>query len=234
MVVGMFSRQVDVWIADLRGVETDERVLSVAELGRALFINSPELLCDYLAVHSWLRRRLSEYLDSPADEIVFEAGEWGKPVVVNPQTDLSFNVAYSGSMAVLAVGFRREIGVDIESIAEAEVSDRAVRTTLAPAEKHSYDYAVDPVQTFLRFWVREEALAKARGFGVGRDMESTDVSGISPVAIRGFEITDISLGDGFVAAIAAPDGSDVRVYVDDATTAPVWGQSRQMQAVAAG
>jgi len=234
MVVGMCSRQVDVWVADLRGVETDERILSVAELGRALFINSPELLCDYLAVHSWLRRRLAEYLEVSADSVVFEAGEWGKPVVVDPQTDLTFNVAYSDSMAVLAVGFRRQVGVDLESIETAEVSEHAARTSLAPGEKHSYDHAVDPVRTFLRFWVRKEALAKAGGIGIGRDMESTDVSGISPVAVQGYEISDVNLGDGFVAAVAAPEGSDIRVYVDDTTTAPVWGQSRQMQAVVAG
>lgn len=230
----MFSRQVDVWVADLRGVETDESVLSVAELGRALFINPPESLCDYLAVHSWLRRRLGEYLDIPAEEIVFDVGERGKPLVVSPRTDLTFNVAYSDSMAILAVGFRREIGVDIESVATAEVSDRAVRTSLAPAEKQSYEHAVDPMRTFLRFWVRKEALAKAGGAGVDRDMESTDVSGISPVAVQGYEINDVNLGDGFVAAVVAPKGSDIRVYLDDATTAPVWGQSRQQQVAVAG
>ena len=230
----MLTRQVDVWVADISTVETDEDLLSVAELGRALSLGSSDLLNNYLAAHTWLRRQLGRYLDVPAAEIQFEAGEHGKPRIANPPTDLSFSLSYSGWAAVLGVGFRSDIGVDVEDVDQAVVNPTIIARTLAPAEKESYDSAVDPVRTFLRFWVRKESLAKATGFGVEGDMANTDVSGIAPIEMGDFEIVDMNLGEALVAAITVPPGTTLNISLDDSMYAPVSAQSQRQPIAVAG
>lgn len=230
----MFTRQVDVWVADISTVEIDEDLLSVAELGRALSLGSSRLLNNYLAAHTWLRRQLGRYLDVPAGEIEFEVGEHGKPRVVNPQTDLSFSLTYSGWAAVLAVGFRNDIGVDVEEVEGAVVNPTIVANTLAPAERDSYDSAIDPVRTFLRFWVRKESLAKATGLGVDRDMVNTDVSGVAPIEVGDYEIVDMNLGEHLVAAIAVPPKTTLNISLDDSMHAPVAARSQWQPVAVAG
>lgn len=229
----MFSRAVDVLVTDLGAVDVDEDLLSVAELGRALSFGSPALLAEYLAAHTWLRRRLSEYLEFPAADIRFEDGEYGKPRIAHPATDLTFSLAYSESTAVLAVGFRRPVGVDVEGVAHAKVTPGVTERILAPAERHSFDHALDPVRTFLRFWVRKEALAKAKGVGVDDAAGATDVSGVGPVAIDGYEISDVMLGDRFAAAVAVRPGTTLRLVLDDSMTAPDSARSRLPQVAVA-
>jgi len=210
----MFSRAVDVLVADLSAIEIDEGVLSVAELKHSLDIAMSDELPVYLAAHTWLRRRLAEYLEVPAESIEFGIGEQGKPIVEVPVTDLEFNFAYADWTGVLAVAFRRKVGVDIRAVTGAELEPGEIARTLSPTEIQRYDDALNPIRTFLQFIVRKEALAKATGDGVLDDPRSMDVSGLSPVAVDDHVITDINLGDGFVAAVASQPGLTINLTID--------------------
>ena len=229
----MFSRSVDVLVADLSVVEIDEDLLSLSELGRALRFGSPSALTQYLAAHTWLRCRLAEYLDVPAAEILLETGEHGKPVVATPQTDLTFNLAYSGWTGVLAVGFRRSVGIDVEALDGAEMNRSVAERVLTPIELDRLDRSINQVRTYLQFWVRKEALAKAVGLGVDSNMQSTDVSGLSPVFMSDYEISDLHLGDQFVASVAITPGFTINLTLDDSMTAPASELSPQQPAAVA-
>lgn len=207
----MFTQSVDVIVADLGDVVVDEDLLSTSELGRALQIGSPAALAEYLAVHSWLRRRLAEYLDVPAADIRFGDDEDGKPVVVAPTTDLSFNLAYDGEMAVLAVGFRRHVGIDIERVKSASADAKEIGETFSSKEKMTVVVAQEMETAYLRQWVRKQSLGKATGGRLGGRMG--DLSGESPVKVDRYEITDLSLGAGYVAAVAAPTGSTIAMSI---------------------
>ena len=217
----MFSSSVDVLVADLSAVEVDEDLLSIPELGRALSFGSPVLLSEYLAVHTWLRRRLAEYLHVPAADIRFAKGEYGKPAIVSPATDLTFNLAYSGSTVALVVGFRKDVGVDVAAITGDVVEPAVLSRSLSAREKMSVLVADDVERAYLQQWVRKESLAKAQGFGVDPDMEATDLSGTSPLVASGYEITDINLGDGVVAAVATPQGTPINLSIVVSEPAPV-------------
>jgi 4'-phosphopantetheinyl transferase len=199
----MFSRSVDVLVADLPEIAVDEDLLSVAELGRALGIASPAALRQYLAAHTWLRQRLSEYLEHPAADIEFGEGEHGKPTIVAPHTDLSFNLSYSGGIAVLGVGFRVAIGVDVETLEGAKVNPEMVHRVLSRPEADTVFASSDMLKEFYKLWVRKEAKAKA--IGGDQEMTATNVLGLSPVSRDGFDITDINLGEGYVAAVTVPE-----------------------------
>ncbi|MEA2001901.1 MAG: hypothetical protein U9N84_08465 [Actinomycetota bacterium] len=213
----MFSDSIDVLVTDLTDVQINEDLLSGPELGRAVCCASPALRDQYLAAHSWLRRRLADYLGFPAAEIEFARGEHGKPSIANPVTDLSFNLAYSGGHAVLAVGFRSDIGVDIESVEGAEINPDMLHGVFRRPETESVLAAPDRVREFLQLRVRKEALAKASGLSVEETAAASDMRGSSPIISRGIEVTDLSLGSGLICAVAAPPGSrlDLSIVIEE-------------------
>ena len=161
----MFTRSVDVLVADLSVIDVDEDLLSVAELGRALGIASPEHLRQDLAAHTWLRQRLGEFLDFSPAAIEFVGGEHGKPSIVTPHTDLSFNLSYSNGTAALAVGFRMDVGVDVETVDGAKLNLDMMHRVLTRPEIESVRSSPDMIRSFLKLWVRKEAIAKATGWG---------------------------------------------------------------------
>jgi hypothetical protein len=213
----LFSRVVDVFVADLSTIEIDEDVLSVAELGHSLDIAMSDQLPEYLAAHTWLRTRLADYLAVPAAEIEFGVGEHGKPSVSNPATDLEFNLAYADQTGLLAVAFRHPVGVDIRPLNGVELNEGDIPRNLAPIELERYDQALNPMRTFLQFVVRKEALAKATGRGAFDDPRQCDTSGLSPVSVNEQVVTDLSLGDDFVAAVASPPGVTIELTIDTTT-----------------
>lgn len=209
----MFSDSIDVLVTDLTDVQIDEDLLSGPELGRAVCCASPMLRDQYLAAHTWLRRRLAGYLGCAAAEIEFARGEHGKPLVTNPVTDLSFNFAYSDGHAVLAVGFRSSIGVDIETLEGAQINHDLLHQVLRRSETESVLAANDQVREFLRLWVRKEAVAKASGLSIDKAMAVSDMRGSSPLRSLGFEVTDLNLGSGLICAVAAPPGSRIELSI---------------------
>lgn len=231
----MFSRSIDVLVADLATVEVDEDLLSVAELGRALGITSPPMLRQYLAACTWLRRRLAEYLDVPAGDIGFSEGEHGHSEVVTPHTDLSFSFTYSDGLAMLAVGFRIDLGVDVVSLEGAKVDPETIHRVLSRPEATTVMSAPEMSKEFYKLFVRREAMAKAARWGVDEDSGAFNVLGLSPVTRDGFEVTDVNLGEGFAAAVAMPAGCtfELTAFVGVATPEPDLGRSQLLPAAVA-
>lgn len=210
-VVGLFTRTVDVLTADLNSVEIDESLLSVTELGRALeYAMTPDLR-PYLAAQTWVRRRLSEYLDCSPDEIELRCDESGRTRVVWPETELTFDLSYSGAIIALAVGFRVSVGVAVEALDEAKVDTEKVRRVLNRPEADSVFSSPDLRKEFLRLWSRKQAITSA----IGTDPSDRNVLGLSPVVLNGFEITDINLGEGIKAAVAVPEGCTLQITLVD-------------------
>lgn len=207
----MFSQSVDVLVVDLETIEINEDLLSVAELGRALRMARTEMLREYLASRCWLRRSLAEYLDHPPHEIEFVTDEKAKPSIATPHTDLSFSLSYSGGMAVLATGFRMAVGVDVETLDGAHINPEMIHRVLSPPEESAVRSAPDQAKEFHKLWVRKTALTKATSVGADEDVTSHNVLGLSPVTRDGFDVVDVNLGEGFVAAVAVPTGCTIEV-----------------------
>ena len=207
----MFTRTVDVLTADLTTVEVDESILSARELGRALEYAMTSDLRPYLAARTWLRHRLAEYLECPAEEIEFAAEGSGSSRVVAPATDLTFDLSFAGDMVVLAIGFRVPVGVAVESSGGSPIRPEQVRHVLIRPEADAVFASPDLRREFLRLWSRRQALASALGGDVG----DRNVMGLSPVVVDGFELTDVNLGDGMHAAVAVREGCSLQVTLVD-------------------
>lgn len=212
----MYARSVDVYVADLKSVACEEDLLSVAELGEALSIATSRSLNGYLALRTWLRHLLAEYLDCPAGEIRFEVDDVGRSRVASPQTDLTFSIGFSETTAVLAVAFRRDIGVVVETTGGRDIEPNAFATALTDVERDRCNRALRPARAYRQFLMRKRALLYATGARDGADMSHLDTSGLSPVVIDGYLISDLHLGDNVVASVAVPEGSVVTFTIDDA------------------
>lgn len=120
----------------------------------------------FTTARAMLRIILSRYLNLQPERLEFTYTEQGKPLVHNVQK-LQFNISHSSDMAMLAVGKRYPLGVDIEyysgrpyeGIAKNLFSEQEVQALIKVP--HSLKTAV-----FFHIWSQKEALIKACGLGL--------------------------------------------------------------------
>jgi 4'-phosphopantetheinyl transferase len=159
---------------------------------------------------------LGRYLDLPPSAVPLETPPHGKPqLAASANSDLRFNLAHSGQLAVVAVTRGGEIGVDVERVRPVEhwpeISSRyfhAEEAALLGAEAH------ETPATFFRCWTRKEAVLKAIGVGIifpldlfRVPLEDTtrgwvDVPAHSSNAAARYWLESLVPADGYVAAVA--------------------------------
>lgn len=136
-------------------------VLDTGEREKALRYHKAADRYSSIAARSALRILLAGYTGRPFSDIRFEYTENGKPHVEG--SAMEFNVSHSGDWIVLAFGFERAIGVDIEQIRrEVDVEAIAARYFTAE-EKAEMEESEDSLSVFYRLWALKEAYVKACG-----------------------------------------------------------------------
>jgi 4'-phosphopantetheinyl transferase len=168
----------------------------------------------FTAGRAVLRLILAQYLCLKPGEIVISTGEFGKPYVSKPFNinDLAFNLSHSGAVCLVAVGYGREIGVDVEKLRDdVAVEDLATRyfSREEVAELQALPNGLRRLGFFL-CWTRKEAYVKAKGLGlqIPLDRFSVSLTPGQPAEIRGTEagrwtILSFEPEPGHVAAVAA-------------------------------
>lgn len=125
-----------------------------------------------------LRELLAAYVGIPAAELEFAYGEHGKPRLVSPDTDTTFNVSHSGGRMLLAFARGRHVGIDVERTTRT-VDWGAVAGRFF-SEREQAALAVLPEAArraaFFRCWTRKEAFMKATGKGVAYGLTSFAVA----------------------------------------------------------
>ncbi len=160
-----------------------------------------------------LRASLARYTGDSPSALRFRYGPVGKPQLDGPLGGtISFNLAHSHHLALLAVARGTHVGVDIERVSDAD--DVAIsRGFFAPAEQRALA-ELPPAQrraAFYRCWVCKEAFVKARGDGLALDRFAVRVNPAAPAtllhvdnnpdeAVR-WRLTTITTEEGFVAAL---------------------------------
>lgn len=128
-------------------------------------------------------------------------GEHGKPLLADGA--LAFNVAHSGSWALIAIA-PREVGIDIEEHRPLDAAALAARY-FTPAEAAAVR---NEPALFFRVWARKEAWLKARGVGVLVPLNEVDVRD----TVAGWSVEDLVIAPGYSAAVAAEVASlEIRV-----------------------
>ncbi len=144
-----------------------------------------------------LRLLLAHYTHIPANELRFVAGKNGKPYLDLSQNPhgLTFNFSDSADMALVAVGWKREVGVDVEKVRTVERATEISARRLSSEAAGELTRAVDKDKSrvFLQNWARHEALLKARA---GTIWNPDGAPGES------FNVRDLDTGFDYVGALA--------------------------------
>ncbi len=209
-----------VWAINLEKARAfvEEGVLSEEERTKAKRFKHAVHCHQYTASHWALRTILGTYLQLPPESLRFEKSIYGKSFLnhaTNP-LGLSFNLAHSGPMALVAMARGAQIGVDLEQrrtdifepgLAERFFSDRELREfRTLPREKQ--------VEAFFNCWTRKEAYLKAVGCGLQDEVRLVELvinPGDPPKLLTGlgpqwdtageWTIYDLKLPEGFTGAI---------------------------------
>jgi len=165
-----------------------------------------------------LRTLLGRYVGCPGGKLQFSYGARGKPALASPTTEppLYFNLAHSGGLAVIALAYHQELGVDVEQIRPITDMEQIVRRFFAAPEQAALlGLPVEQRQeAFFNGWTRKEAYLKALGDGLARPLDQFCVSLVPGEPVRLLSISgdeaDVSRwflasfhpAPGYVAAVA--------------------------------
>ncbi len=226
---------VHVWVARLERSPAELRALastlSADEMERARRFHFERDQNGFIAARGVLRAILGAYLQVDPGRIEFSYGPQGKPALMGPDADLTFNLSHSDDVAFVALTRGRTIGVDIERMKPfAEVAD-VTRTIFSARELAEFRALApdDQQASFFSAWTRKEAFVKATGlgfsmsvkevevsFGPGEEAQLVRLNGSAGLA-KQWTLRDLAAPDGFKAAFAVP-GPVLRVVREDWTT----------------
>ena len=174
------------------------------------------------AAHIALRVLLAHWAGIEMASAPFVIGPGGKPALA-PGLPPFFSLSHSEGRALVALSPRAEIGIDIEAPRSPRLAanrrQQFIEAGIAMAGGQPLPGDTLDRQ-MLQAWVRLEAIAKCDGCGMGRLLGRIGIFGgggapSAPAIDRGPDVLDISLDQGFVAALAGPvsqwDGH-VRVF----------------------
>lgn len=215
----LLHSEVHVWVGSLRkpkaAVESLSALLSEQELERSRSFYFEHLRERSVLSYAYARLIISRYAGVPPQDLRFGRGVRGKPFLLAP-ADLHFNISHSEELFACGVTRRCALGVDVESvrplrdagaIAARYFTEGEAREVLARAGDELH-------RAFFRCWTRKEAVIKATGEGLYRDLHSFEVSvdgrPLSPLLLLdgveapGWEVHSFTPAHGYVGAVALP------------------------------
>jgi 4'-phosphopantetheinyl transferase len=154
-----------------------------------------------------LRALLAQYIDVRPENIALVAGEHGKPRLRSPDFSwLRFNRSHSADVAVYAVAYGCDVGVDVEQIREDFAGDDVARRLFSASERASLAelQGRERTRAFFATWTLKEAYLKAVGTGLGG-------GGNDPEGAREqWSLAGFDAGPGYAAAVAV-EGRGARI-----------------------
>jgi 4'-phosphopantetheinyl transferase len=172
-----------------------------------------------VASRGLLRWLLASYLGVEPGAVALRLGAHGKPFLADRPRP-RFSVAHSEGLVLYALAGQAELGVDVERVRPIPAALAIAAAYFAPDEQaalRAVDAAARP-RAFMVCWTRREACLKANGVGLSR---RPDGVGGDPGAVTaadrawlprgvatavGWRIHQLEPAEGFVAALAVPDG----------------------------
>ncbi|WP_218080039.1 4'-phosphopantetheinyl transferase family protein [Anthocerotibacter panamensis] len=123
-----------------------------------------------------LRMLLGRYLQKAPEQLCFVYGSHGKPRLT--ESPLCFNLSHSQELALYAVSWGREVGVDLEFQRPVTQVEQLVERFFSRQE--STVFRALPLEqrqeAFFLGWTRKEAYIKARGRGLSLPLAQFDVT----------------------------------------------------------
>lgn len=202
--------------------------LSSQEQHRAARFATDRLTRRFVVCRAATRSILADYAGQDAGQLEFSHTQYGKPALIGPDATalVRFNVSHSADLAVLAVAWQREIGVDVEAIKPIMHMDQMVQRCLSPAEQRAFqnNKGANPTKLFLTYWTHKEAYLKAIGMGLQIPLSAIEfdlheqgqsrITGLPPGQAGetgDFQVLQLGLGDGYRGALVAQGAGPVEI-----------------------
>ncbi|MDF1758862.1 MAG: 4'-phosphopantetheinyl transferase superfamily protein [Legionellaceae bacterium] len=171
------ENRIDIWQYPLtKMLANADDILSESERDRASKFYFERHRRRFKIAHAILRLILSRYLQNKnPNQLEFTENKYGKPELVN-NVSLRFNLSHSGDLALLAIGQKHPLGVDLETFSSRpyqEIGQAMFSKTEIQSLKHIHKSQV-PI-TFFRIWSQKEAFIKAVGQGLSYPTQKFDV-----------------------------------------------------------
>jgi 4'-phosphopantetheinyl transferase len=194
------------------------RTLSDDERRRAERFHSERDRKHFVVARGTLRSILGRYLGVEPGRVQFEYGPRGKPRLAEPFANLAlcFNLAHSHELALYALAYRREVGIDLERVCPLPDAEE-IATRFFSAHESAAWRALPPnwkQEAFYLCWTRKEAYIKAIGDGLARPLDQFDVSLVpaepaqllrvegNPKEANRWSLQTLEPAPGYVAALA--------------------------------
>lgn len=170
----------------------------------------------FTAARGLLRTILARYVGAAPQDLHFVYGPHGKPALHHSTTDVRFNVSHSCGIALFAVARDINVGIDVEGVRDIDAEALASRYFSAAESRALLAVSqADQLLAFFNCWTRKEAYLKALGDGLGRPLDSFDVSPAPGAPARllwtedaagasGWSIRALTPAPHFAAALAIP------------------------------
>lgn len=212
------SGAVEVWVADLSGAPEELLcLLSQPERERAARLLDDRARLHWSVSRAMLRDLLAAATGEDPAGLRFELGENGKPRLRRSAGEgPRFNLSHSGSLALYAISWEREVGVDVEALERGRGAARnevAIARRMLGPEVAARLAALEPEarhRELLAAWVAHEALVKCLGVGIGQAYNRLPEAGAAPVgAAPAPWLTPLDVGEQALAALAVQGGEAV-------------------------
>jgi 4'-phosphopantetheinyl transferase len=202
-------------------------LLSEDERARAARLRFDKDRRRFIASRGRLRELLGQLLRVEANLLAFGYTPRGKPVLAAPASghSLHFNLAHAESLAVYAVAWDHEVGIDIERVRPIMGAEAIAGRFFSEREFAQWRSVASgqQMEAFFNCWTRKEACLKATGDGISESLDQVEVSLIPgqpvqllnmpcrPRAVTRWLLQSLSLGAAYLGAVAAPQGSHLEV-----------------------
>jgi 4'-phosphopantetheinyl transferase len=205
---------VHIWLVQTNGESVSlgdfKDLLSSVEQDRASKFKFETDRRRYITAHAALRSILSIYVNSPARELQFASGPYGKPKLapIHDKKKIAFNLSHSHELALIAVTRGREIGVDVEWVREDFAFDEVAQrffTTREVAALHALPLHLQR-EAFYKCWTSKEAFLKAKGTGLSGQLDEVEMMLTDHVlrlkgTIPNLSLIELTVYAGYVAAL---------------------------------
>ena len=220
---GLDKGKIDIWFSRVDWLASEikkiEVLLSQEEKGRAQRFQFLQDRNRYIVRHGVLQLLLAGYQSCKPGQIDIRATVNGKPYLEGQQKrgGIHFNVSSSDTFTAIAFSRNGSIGIDIEKIRDIPDILEIVERHFTSDEKHQIFSCPENLRKalFYKFWTRKEAVLKAQGEGLLKQLDCVDVdiklktqvpwkvrvAGAS--ATEEFWVTDIDGPTGFRVAVAS-------------------------------
>jgi 4'-phosphopantetheinyl transferase len=195
-----------------------QEVLSPDERRKAARFHFEKDRNQFIQSRAALRIILARYLNIAPRKLDFCLGPYGKPALANglAESKLRFNVSRRDGLALVAVAYDREVGIDVEYVRADLPIFEIAKGSFSPAEVTALDSLPQRsrILGFYNCWTRKEAYVKARGEGLSLPLDQFSVS-LTPgeparllqvigdrTEVGNWMMQDLSVGENYIAALA--------------------------------